>query len=134
MNELNARQSYLYDLLHVYFLPGTPEGNYTPLTPMGDKGPDILFITGHTPSVKAYLDCYISKIPEKQIVITSCFGNEFKKYAKRKEIYVPKRTGYCYMRNGSPYGFNFVISDAELDLYNSNGTIAERICNAYTKL
>ena len=48
LNELNGRQAYLYDIFQLYFLPGKPEGSYIPLVPLGTKGPDVLFITGHT--------------------------------------------------------------------------------------
>lgn len=47
-HELEARQEYLFDIFHLYFLPGKPEGSYIPLIPVGTKGLDVLFITGHT--------------------------------------------------------------------------------------
>lgn len=71
LNELNGRQAYLYDIFQVYFLPGKPEGSYIPLVPLGIKGPDVLFITGHTYQVQDYLGAYIKQIPEHCIVITS---------------------------------------------------------------
>src|SRR5699024_7591576 len=65
LNELKARQAYLYDIFHMYFLPGKPEGSYIPLVPLGAKGPDVLFITGHTQQVHAYLNAYFNQIPER---------------------------------------------------------------------
>ena len=51
------------------------------------------------------------------------------------EIYVPDlKQPLCLLRDGWPYGFDFEISDAELDLYNSAGTITERIQSAYQRL
>lgn len=135
LNELNGRQAYLYDIFQVYFLPGKPEGSYIPLVPLGIKGPDVLLITGHTHQVQDYLGAYIKQIPEHCIVITSCMGRHFKKFTAEKEVYVPDiYQDYCLLRDGSPYGFEFDISDAELDLYNASGGIKERIQSAYDRL
>lgn len=131
-NEFHSRQSYLYDIFHLYFLPGKLEGSYIPLIPMGDTGPDVLFITGHTNQVMEYLVNYIKQVPEHCIVITSCMGHHFKKFTNKKEIYVPDvYQDFCLLRDGSMYGFEFDISDAELDFYNSSGSIKERICFSY---
>lgn len=135
LKEMSARKDYLFDVFHLYFLPGTPEGNYTPFSPVGEKGPDILFITGHTDSVFTHLDKMIMEIPEKTIVITSCYGERFKKFSNKKNGYVPKsRDELCCIRSGKPYGFDFNISDAELDFYNAHGDIYTRIKSAYTLL
>ena len=105
------------------------------MTPVGTCSPDVIFITGHTGHVESYLRSAVRSIPEKTIVITSCMGQSFKKYAARKEIYVPDlKKPLCLLRDGRPYGFDFEISDAELDLYNSSGTITERIQTAYERL
>lgn len=102
---------------------------------MGDTGPDVLFITGHTNQVMEYLVNYIKQIPEHCIVITSCMGHHFKKFTNKKEIYVPDvYQDFCLLRDGSMYGFEFDISDAELDFYNSSGSIKERICFSYDRL
>lgn len=134
-DELSARQKYLYDIFHMYFLPGTPEGGYIPLTPVGSSTLDILFITGHTNYVRDYLDAMIDHIPETCICITSCMGTSFRRFASKKELYVPNlHNDVCLLRDGNPYGFEFCISDAELDLYNETGEIMERIRKAYDLL
>ena len=133
--ELHARQQYLFDVFRMYFLPGKPEGGFIPLVPVGTGCPDILFITGHTGYVESYLRGAAKSVTEKTVVITSCMGLSFKKYAARKVIYVPDlKRPLCLLRDGRPYGFDFEISDAELDLYNSTGTITERIQSAYQRL
>ena len=105
------------------------------MMPVGTGSPDILFITGHTGYVGNYLSWAINSISEKTIVITSCMGLSFKKYSAGKVIYVPDlRKPLCLLRDGRPYGFDFEISDAELDLYNLSGTIMERIQSAYERL
>lgn len=135
LNELRGRQSYLYDIFQMYFLPGKPEGSYTPLVPLGAKGPDVLFITGHTHQVQDYLDTYIKQIPEHCIVITSCMGRYFRKFATKKEVYVPDiHQDFCLLRDGRSFGFEFDISDAELDFYNASGSIKERIQLSYDRL
>ena len=134
-SELKARQQYLFDIFRMYFLPGEPEKRFIPLKPVGIGSPDILFITGHTNYVRDYLKEAFKSIPEKIIIITSCMGYSFRKYAEEKEIYVPDSNRIlCSLRDGRPYGFDFSISDAELNFYNSSGTIIERIKSAYDRL
>ena len=87
--ELAARQAYLYDIFHVYFLPGKPEGRYIPLYPVSPSSSDVLFITGHTNQVYRYLFANLGSIQESVIVITSCFGSNFREFASEKEVYVP---------------------------------------------
>jgi hypothetical protein len=135
LHELAGRQEYLYDIFQMYFLPGQPEGNYIPLMPMGTSGPDILFITGHANTVWNFLSARINQIPEKTIVITSCLGYTFGRFASKKDIYVPDlRQAYCELHSGEPYGFSFPISDAELNFYNATGDIWTRVQHAYVRL
>lgn len=135
LSELVGRQAYLKDIFRLYFLPGQPEGSYIPLIPMGTKKPSILFITGHTDQVDTYLRRSLPDIPESKIVITSCFGRHFKKYARNKELYVPaSQQDLCFLRHGAPYGFDFDISDPELNFYNATGDIMTKIQTAYSRL
>ena len=135
LHEIRARCDYLYYIFKLYFLPGKPEGKYTPLYPIGEKGPDILFITGHTPDIHIYLQKYFTSIPEKEIVITSCMGASFKRYAAKKAIYVPNiNHKFCDCRNGEAYGFEFKISDAELNFCNAEGNLSRKIETAYRRL
>lgn len=135
LDEARARCEYLYDVFKLYFLPGKPEGSYTPFVPVGNNEEDIMFITGHTNYVHSYLGMYLNSIPEKEIVITSCMGESFSKYTSKKVIYVPNISKkYCDIRDGHAYGFDFKISDAELDFYNAEGDTKNRINKAYTRL
>ena len=135
LDEARARCEYLYDVFKLYFLPGKPEENYTPFIPVGGGGEDILFITGHAKYVHSYLEMYLDSIPEKEIVITSCMGRSFVKYATKRTIYVPDvLKNHCDIRDGHAYGFNFRISDAELDFYNADGDVRERLMKAYVRL
>lgn len=133
--EIAGRSCYLYDIFHLYFLPRKSEGGYIPLIPIGTKGPDILFITGHTDQVETYLKSNIQKIPEKTIIATTCLPERLKKYRSIKNIYVPDINGlFCYTRDGKQYGFDFNPSDAELNMYNASGSIRQRIQAAYRRL
>ena len=136
VHEMRPRLDYLFDIFHLYFLLGKPEGSYIPLIPVGIKGPDVLFITGHTNFVSSYMEQYQREIPERNVVITSCMGQHFRKYAsKHRAIYIPKsKERFCLLHHGAPYGFNFNISDAELDFYNAAGDIWARIEAAYRRL
>lgn len=134
-SELTGRRQYLYDIFHMYFLPGQAEGGFIPLKPLGPNILDVLFITGHANYVGNFFQNAIGSIPEKTIVITSCLGRSFQKYSRKKAIYVPDSTKtLCLLRNGKPYGFDFNISDAELNLLNCSGSIMERIQSAYDRL
>lgn len=134
-DEIAGRQQYLFDIFHMYFLPGNPEGSFIPLTPLGADDTDIVLLIGHADCVETYLQNTIGSTPEKTIVITSCMGKLFKKYTSRKIVYVPDlKQPLCLLRDGKPYGFDFNISDAELDFYNSSGTIMDRVKYAYDRL
>ena len=76
--ELHARQTYLYDIFHLYFVPTKSEGNFIVLVPLGRNYSNILFITGHTNFVWEYMLSHIHQLPERRVVITSCFGNIFR--------------------------------------------------------
>lgn len=133
--EIPGRNSYLYDIFHLYFLPSKSEGGYISLIPLGTSDPDILFITGHVDQVESYLQSHIKMIPEKTIVATTCMSERLKKYSRKKDIYVPDLEGIlCTIRNGELYGFDFNPSDAELNLYRANGDIYKKIDMAYRKL
>lgn len=133
--ELHARQTYLYDIFYLYFVPRKSEGNFIVLVPLGRNYSNMLFITGHTNFVWEYMLSHIHQLPERRVVITSCFGNIFKKFSRDCEIYVPNFCqDLCQLRSGIPYGFQFDISDAELCFYNTPGTIEKRIHAAYKQL
>ena len=61
--ELHARQTYLYDIFHLYFVPTKSEGNFIVLVPLGRNYSNILFITGHTNFVWEYMLSHIHQLP-----------------------------------------------------------------------
>lgn len=60
--ELHARQTYLYDIFHLYFVPTKSEGNFIVLVPLGRNYSNILFITGHTNFVWEYMLSHIHQL------------------------------------------------------------------------
>ena len=133
--EIHGRQEYLYDVFHLYFLPHEIIDDYIHLISVGCIGPDILFIVGHYDEVLTYLSNNIESITESEIIITTCFAERFIDFSIKKRIYVPiTEDGICPIRPGKPYGFDFDITDAELNLYNSNGSITERVNKGYRLL
>lgn len=138
-SELAGRQAYLLDIFHVYFVVNCVDCGFLTLVPFPftDNYPDLLFITGHTDQVSRYLSGRARDILESSIVITSCFGWTFYRFSRDRRIYVPAESRYqpyCYLLDGSLFGFDFDISDAELSFYNSRGSLSERILSAYIPL
>lgn len=134
-SEIHGRQEYLYDVFHIYFLPHETIDDFIHLIPVGCIGPDLLFIVGHYDEVLTYLSNNIDCITESDIIITTCFAERFIEFCNKKRIYVPIIEGsICPIRPGNLYGFEFDITDAELNLYNTYGSITERIKNGYRLL
>ncbi len=133
--EIAGRRDFLYDIFHLYFLPRASEGKYIPLIPLGSTDLDLLFITGHINHVDNYLRTHIETISESTLVVTTCCSQILKKYTKRKQIYVPDiDVPFCYYHDGTPYGFQFNLSDSELNFYNAIGDITTRLKNGYRLL
>lgn len=134
-DELLARQKYLYDVFHLYFIPDISDNGFITLKSVGCCFNEILFITGHDRYVMNYLRTCSEFITETTIVITSCGGDRFKEYANNKTLFVPDDDQYfCYYRDGRPFGFDFPITDNELNLYNTNGSIIDRIRQVYKQI
>ena len=137
--ELSGRQAYLFGIFHVYFVVTHVDHGFMTLVPFPftDHYPSILFITGHADQVYRYLECQFQEVSESSIVITSCFSRIFSSFSRDRTIYVPAESEYhafCFLRDGKLFGFDFDISDAELNLYNSRGSLHDRILSAYVPL
>ncbi len=134
-SEISARQDYLYDVFHLYFVLQSIEDGWITLLPFGDDEADIVFIIGHTSQVDKYLVEHIDTFTESVVVVTTCFPLSLIKFAQKKELYVPDISdGECMLYEGEPFGFGFPISDAELNFYNTFGDVYTRIDAGYRKL
>lgn len=130
-----SRCTYLYDIFHLYFLPHETEHHFIQLKPVGQRGESILFITGHQNQVDYFLRHAGKDTPEDTIVITSCMSAAFAKYTFGKRLYVPRNIGpLCKLRDGKVYGFDFDISDEELDFYNASGSVWDRLEKSYWRI
>lgn len=72
--ELHARQTYLYDIFHLYFVPTKSEGNFIVLVPLGRNYSNILFITGHTNFVWEYMLSHIHQLPDVVLLSLAVLG------------------------------------------------------------
>ena len=134
-SEITGRLEYLYDVFHLFFVPSEVEDGWISLLPFGKSQDDILFIVGHSKQVIGYLDKNIDSITESVVVVTTCFPRKLYRFGRKKNLYVPNITGCeCTLYQGSSYGFDFPITDAELDMYNATGDIIERIRAGYRKV
>lgn len=120
--EIVARQEYLYDIFQLFFLPRKKIDGFIPLVPMGTTESSVLFVVGHYDQVMRFLTDNIDKVTEETIVLITCFANKFKPFKKyNKKLFVSEADNellHCYC--GQNYGFDFDITESELDFYNSS--------------
>lgn len=114
INEIKSRQEFLYNIFNIYTLPFI-YGNYIKFKSIPEKYGNIIFINGHNNDVFNWL---IKNFPNEDIIVMiSCYQGIIRilKFPY-KEIY---STNYItYKLNGKDYGFDFDITDEELNLYN----------------
>lgn len=132
--EIFARCEYLYDIFGLYFIPQDKLNGFIPLVPIGTAEPSILFIIGHQNQVMQFLKTNIEQITEETLILVTCMANSFKQFEKfNKKIYFStahKELSYRY--NGHDYGFDFDLTESELDFYNSSKRdIVERLDDSF---
>ena len=81
--------------------------------------PDIFFIVGHFDQVYRYLSKNIVSISENIILTITCLPKGLKRFLEYgKQIYSSKNiNGITRKYKGCHWGFDFDISDSEIDLY-----------------
>ena len=141
--EKAARLRYLYEIFDVYFIEKSPgvEGLLSEAI-VFESFPstfenDICIICGHNLFVAATLNVFNSEIPEKNIFIISCANRCRELYrVKGKNIFLsPQDDEYAYTHLGKFFGFDFNITDAELNLYNNHwATAEEKLYSAFDRL
>lgn len=121
--ELNTpgRKKYFYKIFKLYMLEKNSIGNLVELISIPSNVMDVLFIIGHNYQMRDYLRYNWKNIHENTIIIISCTSNLFREFCnKGKKIFVvTNKDELVYFYEGEQYGFDFQITDAELDLYNS---------------
>lgn len=118
-----SRMEYLFDVFNIYTLSKEDE-NFIILEGFPFNYIDVFFIIGHEKLVYEYLKKNFEYIEERNIVIITCNPGLFKKFmGKGKNIFVSKnKYGITQTYEGEKWGFEFDISDSELDFYNSKNT------------
>lgn len=123
--EKKSRKKYIENVTNMYFIPCEIEDGIE-FKSIPSSMINCLFIVGHNFSVKNYL--LNNFIQEDTIVIVSCVFNIDYSIKKEKNIYVSyDNFGITYYYDGKDWNLNFVISEEELKIINSNGTFLERV-------
>ncbi len=139
-NEVQARQKYIFDSLHLWTSIQESNENCIILTSIPSTSLDILFIVGHNYYVYDYLNKNALEIPEKNIVAITCDGNmHFSSLNLHgKTLYICHQNSHKYadLLDGVAYNLNFNVTESELLLYNSKSRkdILERLDCCFTKL
>lgn len=122
-NTKKARMEYLFDIFNLYTLSKEDE-NFIILDGFPFTFIDVFFIIGHEKLVCEYLETNIEDIPEMNIVAITCNSKLLKKFKDRgKRIFVSKnKDGITKTYDGKRWGFEFDITDSELDFYNNKNT------------
>lgn len=137
--EIIGRKEYLYDVFKLYFVNGKSlDSGFIMLESFPKREYDIFIIKGHADAVYNYLSNNGERINEDIIIAITCYPKKFKKLRLRgKKLYFPKVDSIdeAILYPGTEFGFNFDITDSEIDLYNSkNESINKRIEDSFVKL
>ena len=141
----DARREYLYETFKVFFieLPSSAVGEGLNRTAIVFQSfpstfeENICIICGHNSFVAHILQNYGSEIPEKEIFIISCaHGYREQYHVKGKKVYlVPQVNEYVNQHSGQAFGFEFAITDAELNMYNnSKATAKEKLLAEFERI
>lgn len=114
-DEIISRKEYIYDVFKVYTIPFRRK-EILELRSIPENSHDIVFIHGHNNDVFWYLAKCLPY--EKNIGLITCFiGWITRVNIPNKQLFFTDRITNKY--DGRKYGFNFNITEAELNLYNS---------------
>lgn len=121
-HELIDRFAYMYDVFHTYMFVNKKTDYYIASNSFPEKGLEYTFIIGHDSFVIKYLSEHI--IDTEILVIITC-GAKNIAYLNFKNIVCPKiyiaktKNYFLNVYSGNEVGFNFDITESELDLYNN---------------
>ena len=111
--ELKSRQEYLYDVFKLYTIPYF-NSKYVELKSLPDNN-DIIFIKGHNFQVYNFLKKV--NIKEKIVILITCYtGIVTSIKLKNKSMFYTDEITDCL--NGKDYGFDYEITNSEINLYN----------------
>lgn len=122
-SELSARIELLELTFRLWFIPKGTIGSFTILEsfPLSIEK-DICLIYGHNTEVAHLIEEHIENIPEKSLYIIACLTDNPKDFiVPSKKIFIApqEKDEGVKLRAGNEFGFDFDISDVELNLFNS---------------
>lgn len=125
-HELIDRFTYMYDVFHTYMFVNKKTTYYIESKSFPEKGLEYTFIIGHNSFVIKYLSEHI--IDTETLIIITCgakkIANLNLKNIVCSKIYIAKTKNYFLnVYSGNEVGFNFDITESELDLYNNREKI-----------
>lgn len=135
VSEVDQRQKYIYDVFKLYTLVTYNNTNFIKFSSIPSSELDILMIIGHDVTVENFLRYNNNEIKENTIIIISCNASKFKKYLRNKEIYISLNDDeITTKRDGKDYNFDFDVTESEINLYNSKGSLVERLSKSFKKV
>lgn len=118
--EIKERQSYMYDVFHIYMIVLRKNEKYIELCSFPEKDIDYTFLIGHSGCVLEFLEN--NKIYTENLVLISCNSElivNLSKKNKNKKTYIAKsKKEKVDLLSGEDYGFEYNLTESELDLYN----------------
>ena len=137
--ELSARKKYLEQTFNLWFIEKGTIGAFIVLEsipPSTEK--DTCIIYGHNSEVLSLFKNNMEDIIEKNIYIISCQLTNPKDFLVRsKRIFLTPQyeDGMVRLRIGRAFGFDFDITDVELNLYNSHiKNIPEKLSTTFKQI
>ena len=130
--EIRARKEYLEQTFHFWFVEKERINSFIVLESFPSTAEkEICIVYGHNYEVAYLLKNHSICIPEKNLFIISCLTRNKRDFilsGKRTYIAPQKANEKIKLRYGYEFGFEFDISDVELNLFNS------KTSNIYNKL
>lgn len=121
-NEQELRQQFLFEVFHLWFVKKGKIGDFDIFQTFPFQlYNDILLIYGHNYSIKQLFDTQADAIYEKNIFIISCSLNDNRYYRlEGKNVFLaPQTNRHIFLLRGSEFGFDFDVTESELELYNT---------------
>lgn len=121
-NEQELRQQFLFEVFHLWFVKNGKIGNFDIFQSFPFQSyNDILVIYGHNYIIKQLFDYHGKDIHEKNIFIISCSLNDNRYYRiQGKNVFLaPQTYQQIFLLRGSEFGFDFDVTEAEIELYNN---------------
>lgn len=120
--ELVDRFAYMYDVFHTYMQIDKETDYYVEASSFPKQVLDCTVIIGHNTFIAQYL--INNRIFAEKLIVISCDAepiiNYNSKNIKCSEIYIAKSDKSTVDRfYGKEYGFNFDVTESEIDLYNN---------------